>query len=100
MSLNDDDMADSALVSVRIDAEIKRQAAEVLAGAGLSISDVMRMTLTKIASERRFSFDYQPNTETAAVLQAIVDGKELMHRADSIDALTEQLDAASGRPSR
>lgn len=87
-------MANSALVSVRIDADIKRRASEVLAGAGLSISDVMRMTLTKIASERRFSFDYQPNAETASVLQAVRDGTEPMHRAGSVDALMEQLDAA------
>lgn len=86
-------MANSALVSVRIDADIKRRASEVLAGAGLSISDVMRMTLTKIASERRFSFDYQPNAETASVLQAVRDGTEPMHRAGSVDALMEQPDA-------
>ncbi|MDO5056856.1 MAG: type II toxin-antitoxin system RelB/DinJ family antitoxin [Lautropia sp.] len=87
-------MANSALVSVRISEDVKRKASEVLAGAGLTISDVMRMTLTKIASEQRFSFDYQPNAETAAVLQAIQRGQEPMNRADNIQALMEQLDAA------
>lgn len=87
-------MANNALVSVRISEDVKRKASEVLAGAGLSISDVMRMTLTKIANEQRFSFDYQPNAETAAVLEAIQHGREPMNRADSIQALMEQLNAA------
>lgn len=34
-------MANSALVSVRINPEIKEQASEVLAGIGLTVSDVM-----------------------------------------------------------
>ncbi|RMX01084.1 type II toxin-antitoxin system RelB/DinJ family antitoxin [Allofranklinella schreckenbergeri] len=87
-------MANSVLISVRIDPAIKQQASEVLAGAGLSISDVMRMTLTKIASERRFSFEYQPNAQTAAVMQAVHDGQAPMQRAADIDALLEQLNAA------
>lgn len=88
-------MTANALVSVRISEDVKKQASAVLAGAGLTISDVIRMTLTKIASEQRFSFDYQPNAETARVLQAMQEGREPMHRADSIESLMEQLNESN-----
>ncbi|OSI12571.1 MULTISPECIES: type II toxin-antitoxin system RelB/DinJ family antitoxin [Neisseria] len=84
-------MAANALVSVRINEDVKNQASAVLAGAGLTISDVIRMTLTKIATEQRFSFDYQPNAETARVLTAMQNGTETLHRADSVEALMERL---------
>lgn len=84
-------MAANALVSVRISEDVKNQASAVLAGAGLTISDVIRMTLTKIATEQRFSFDYQPNAETAHVLQAMKDGTELLNRADDFSTLMAQL---------
>ncbi|VEJ20515.1 type II toxin-antitoxin system RelB/DinJ family antitoxin [Neisseria animaloris] len=84
-------MAANALVSVRINEDVKNQASAVLAGAGLTISDVIRMTLTKIATEQRFSFDYQPNVETARVLTAMQNGTETLHRADSVEALMERL---------
>lgn len=84
-------MAANALVSVRISEDVKNQASAVLAGAGLTISDVIRMTLTKIATEQRFSFDYQPNAETARVLHAIKEGTEPLNRADDIATLMAQL---------
>lgn len=86
-------MANNALISVRVNEQIKSQASEVLAGIGLTISDVMRMTITKIATERRFSFDYQPNAETAQLLQAVKEGREPMHQADNLTDLMEQLNA-------
>lgn len=86
-------MANNALISVRVNEQIKSQASEVLAGIGLTISDVMRMTITKIATERRFSFDYRPNSETAQLLQAVKEGREPMHQADNLTDLMEQLNA-------
>ncbi|QIW15062.1 damage-inducible protein J [Pasteurellaceae bacterium RH1A] len=86
-------MQQNALVSVRINEQIKAQASEVLAGIGLTLSDVMRMTITKIATEKRFSFDYQPNAETAQILSAVKNGTEPMHTAASIQALMDDLTA-------
>ncbi|WP_237052367.1 hypothetical protein [Mannheimia granulomatis] len=34
------------------------------------------MTLAKIATEKRFQFDYQPNFETAEVLRAVKSREE------------------------
>lgn len=44
-------MSANALIQTRIDAELKRRASEVLGGMGLTISDVMRILLTRIANE-------------------------------------------------
>lgn len=44
-------MTASALVQTRIDPELKEQAATVLEKMGLTISDAMRILLTRIANE-------------------------------------------------
>lgn len=41
----------SAVVNVRIDAELKEQAAAVLAEYGMTVSDAARIILTRIAKE-------------------------------------------------
>ena len=43
-------------VRARIDPAIKNEAAAVLAGMGLTVSDACRMMLTKIALEKRLPF--------------------------------------------
>ncbi len=45
------DMAATALVQTRIDPEIRDKASEVLAKSGLTVSDVTRIVLTRIANE-------------------------------------------------
>ncbi|MGN8079213.1 type II toxin-antitoxin system RelB family antitoxin [Variovorax sp. 22077] len=44
-------MAANALVQTRIDPEIKERATEILDNIGLSVSDVMRIVLTRVAKE-------------------------------------------------
>jgi DNA-damage-inducible protein J len=44
-------MAANALVQTRIDAEVKERAAAVLDNIGLTVSDVMRIVLTRVANE-------------------------------------------------
>lgn len=44
-------MAANALVQTRIDADIKERATEVLDNFGLTVSDVMRIVLTRVAKE-------------------------------------------------
>src|SRR5579859_924395 len=45
-------MGASVLVQARVDEDIKREAAEVLDGLGLSVSDLVRMVLTKTARQK------------------------------------------------
>ncbi|AFK56162.1 type II toxin-antitoxin system RelB/DinJ family antitoxin [Tistrella mobilis] len=44
-------MAVTALVQARIDAEVKEKASAVLDGVGLTLSDVVRIVLTRVARE-------------------------------------------------
>ena len=56
--------ADS-FIRVRLDKELKSEASEILSAMGLSISDLVRMTLTKLVAERDLPFStYVPNKET------------------------------------
>jgi DNA-damage-inducible protein J len=44
-------MTANALVQTRIDADVKDRATEVLDGLGLTVSDVVRIVLTRVANE-------------------------------------------------
>lgn len=44
-------MAASVVVQARIDAEVKEQATTVLSAMGLTVSDVVRIVLTRVANE-------------------------------------------------
>ena len=48
----------SDVVRARIDEGIKVEAANVLAGMGLSVSDAIRMLLTRIAVDKALPFDF------------------------------------------
>ena len=84
-------MAATAFIRARVDEDIKQQAATVLAEMGLTVSDLMRMTLTKVAKEKAFPFElYTPNALTAQTLAKSERGEEV-HQAKDADDLFEQL---------
>lgn len=60
--------ADST-VRARIDLATKAEAAAVLASMGMSVSDAIRIMLTKIAREHSLPFDVRPNAETIAAME-------------------------------
>ena len=63
-------MAATAFVRARIDEALKDEAAEVLAEMGLTVSDVVRMTLTRVAKDRALPFELKvPNAETRASME-------------------------------
>ncbi|WP_020559801.1 type II toxin-antitoxin system RelB/DinJ family antitoxin [Thiofilum flexile] len=67
-------MTANALVTTRIDENIKQEASQVLATMGLTVSDAVRLMLTKIAREHRFPFElHEPNAET---IQAMLEARE------------------------
>lgn len=45
------------VVRARIDGHVKEEATNVLAGMGLSVSDAIRMLLTRIAADKALPFD-------------------------------------------
>ncbi len=62
-------MAANRLVQTRIDGAIKEEAATVLAAMGLTVSDAVRLLLTRIAREHALPFDpLIPNATTIAAM--------------------------------
>jgi DNA-damage-inducible protein J len=85
-------MTANALVTTRINENIKQEAADVLATMGLTVSDAVRLLLTKIAREKSLPFElWQPNAETVAAMQEARSGK--LQSFDSIDDLMASLNA-------
>jgi DNA-damage-inducible protein J len=63
-------MSASVFVRARIDAEIKEEAAIVLAAMGLTVSDAVRMLLTRVAREKALPVELMtPNPATIAALK-------------------------------
>ena len=68
-------MAANQLVQTRIDGEVKAEAAAVLAAMGLTVSDAVRLLLTKIAREKALPFEpLIPNDATIAAMKEAREG--------------------------
>ncbi len=79
-------MAATAFVRARIDEALKNEAAAVLAGMGLTVSDVVRIALTKIAKEKALPFEMRvPNALTSETLTKSERGEDLHHAKDADD---------------
>ncbi|MBI6547766.1 type II toxin-antitoxin system RelB/DinJ family antitoxin [Xenorhabdus lircayensis] len=84
-------MAANAFVRARIDERLKNEAAEVLAGMGLTVSDLIRITLTKVAKEKAIPFDMSiPNGITAKTIANSEKGLDV-HKAKDADDLFDKL---------
>lgn len=83
-------MPANRLVQARIDGAIKDEAASVLAAMGLTVSDAVRMMLTKVAREHALPFEpLIPNAETIAAMKEARSGH--LPRVSSIDQLKKAL---------
>jgi DNA-damage-inducible protein J len=73
-------MANTTVVHVRVDEQIKRQATEVLAAMGLSIADAVRVFLMRVAAEQQMPFALKaPNEETRAAMKEADEIAESRH---------------------
>ena len=92
-------MAHSAMLHIRVDDEIKTQAAEALASMGLSVSDAVRILLKRVISDQAFPLELKvPNAETRAAMEdARTIAKARAARFDSADALFNDLEEARKR---
>lgn len=85
-------MAMNQLVQSRVDGAIKEEAAVVLAAMGLTVSDAVRLLLTKIAREHALPFDpLIPNATTIEAMREARAGN--LRRASNIAELKAALDA-------
>jgi DNA-damage-inducible protein J len=76
-------MATNAVVRSRISAEVKEKATAVLDELGFTVSDVMRIVLTRLANENAMPFDLKPNKLTRETMRKTARGEEV-HGANSL----------------
>jgi DNA-damage-inducible protein J len=68
----------TAFVRARIDEKLKNEASEVLAEFGLTVSDIVRMTLTRVAKDGAIPLELKvPNAQTRAAMR---EGRALMNK--------------------
>jgi DNA-damage-inducible protein J len=69
-------MPATEMVHVRIDKRIKTKATKTLASMGLSVSDAVRVLLTRVAAEKALPFEIKvPNATTVAAIREARTGK-------------------------
>jgi len=85
-------MAVSRMVQARVPGEIQEAANAVIRASGLTVSDVVRVLMTRIAQDKVIpSALFQPNAETLAAFAEIERGEG--KKFDSVDALFADLHA-------
>ncbi len=85
-------MSGKTFVRASIDKDIENEAAAMLAGIGLTVSDAFRIMLTRTATEKALPFELlMPNDETIA---AILDARQdKMESFNSIEEFIDDLNA-------
>ena len=79
------DMAANAVVRCRISVEVKEKATAVLDEMGLTVSDVMRIVLTRVAKENALPFDLKPNKLTRETMRKTAKGIDVHRAKDAAD---------------
>jgi DNA-damage-inducible protein J len=89
-------MATTTMVHVRVDDKVKAQATKALTAMGLSVSDAVRVFLTRVAADQELPFELKvPNAETRA---AIAEGRAIRKaRFSRGSELVNELEKAAKR---
>lgn len=82
----------TSMVHIRIDEKVKAKAAKTLASMGMTVSDAVRLLLTRVAAEKALPFEVRvPNRGTVAAIEAGERGE--VSRATSVAAMIAELNA-------
>ena len=82
----------TGMVHIRVDTKVKTKASKALAAMGLTVSDAVRLLLTRVAAEKAMPFEVRvPNRETRAAIEAGERGE--VFRASSVAELMADLHA-------
>jgi len=80
------------MIHVRVDEDLKARASDTLEKMGLSLSDAVRLLLTRIAAEQALPFEVRvPNAETLASMKQAEQGEVL--RASNMAEMMALLNA-------
>ncbi len=92
-------MPTSTMVHIRVDEQLKAQATQTLASMGLTVSDAVRLLLTRVVADRELPFAIRaPNAATRAAMAEADDIIQSRRaRFESHQALVDGLEEA-GRP--
>ena len=87
-------MAATTMIHVRVDENVKAQAAETLAAMGLTVSDAVWVFLTRVVADQELPFAIKaPNAASrAAMAEARSIVKDRRARFATADALMEDLE--------
>ena len=85
-------MPTTEMVHIRIDKRVKSQATKALSAMGLSVSDAVRVLLTRIATEKALPFEVKvPNATTVAAMKEA--RKVSLPKFKNVAALMDDLNA-------
>jgi len=90
-------MTTTTMVHVRVNESIKEQAAQALTAMGLTLSDAVRVFLTRVATDQELPFSLKtPNAVSrAAIAEAETLVKNRRARFSTVDALIDDLEKNS-----
>lgn len=90
-------MASTSVIHVRVDEKIKTEAAETLASMGLTVSDAVRVFLTRVVADKELPFAVKaPNAiSRAAMAEADDIIKARRARFDTAEELFDELEEDS-----
>ena len=81
-------MPANSLVQTRIDSAIKEEAATVLQAIGLTVSDAVRLMLTRVAHDKALPFEpLIPNQASIAAMKEAREGKLETVTLDDLQAV-------------
>ncbi|CAK0757303.1 DNA-damage-inducible protein J [Gammaproteobacteria bacterium] len=84
----------TSILHIRVDTEVKTQAAHTLAAMGLSVADAVRLFLKRVVTDQNFSQELK--TPNAITRSAMEESREIMKarcpRFDTADALFNDLE--------
>jgi DNA-damage-inducible protein J len=88
--------ATTTMVHVRVDVNVKAQAAETLASMGLTVSDAIRVFLTRVVADKELPFAIKAPSASSRV--AMAEASELIKsrrtRFATADALIDDIEKA------
>ncbi|MDO8294427.1 MAG: type II toxin-antitoxin system RelB/DinJ family antitoxin [Gallionella sp.] len=90
-------MANTSMLHVRVDDEVKAQASEALAAMGLTVSDAVRILLKRVVDDQAFPLELKvPNAQTRLAME---EARAMMRaraaRFESADSLLNDLEKAN-----
>lgn len=82
----------SAVLKLRLDENLKKQASELATSMGFTVSDAVRMFLVAFVNEQKIPFDVvRPNKETVRAIMDVEAGNTVRYK--SFSSLMEEVDS-------